>query len=407
LLLECLRPSPTPSAIGSAIESSAAESDLDRCVEAARWHGVSPLVYSALDGLGLDEGPCAKLRASLRRDFDLNAMHTARLAMELVHVAALLDERAIPYVASKGAVVGALAYRSPWLRQFSDVDVMTSPERAVEVRRALGEIGYEPMLPLSPVQEARHVRGSPFAYSFSLARPGAEMAIDLHWSPAERGHPAFPRRLDAPWDRSIECALSNGSVRTFSPEDTVLYLSAHAAKHGWERLRWITDVVWLLNAQDGLDWDDVLQTAAERGPIGERTLLVTLRLAERLFAGSLPPEALGIRRDDEIVESIVDDVIPELERASDEWPLHWPRSFQSDAFFIRMAETPVRRAAYFLRHCALRVAAPDAKDRAAPSLPGPLSFLYWILRPTRLLREYGWGPVRTFFGLLPRLIRGA
>jgi hypothetical protein len=171
------------------------------------------------------------------------------------------------------------------------------------------------------------VRGSPFAYSFSLARPGSEMAVDLHWRPTERHHPAFPQRLDKPWERLIECPVAGATVRTFGLEDTLLYLSAHAAKHGWERLRWIADIAWLLRTEVRLDWSDTLETAAESGPIGERTLLVSLSLAERLFDAFIPAEASRRDRRDPLAESIVAEVIVGLERASDEWPLRWPRSF--------------------------------------------------------------------------------
>lgn len=402
LLLECSRPGPDRAAIPSLAERI----DPERFAEMARWHGVAPLAAHSVGEGGLGAA-AASAAALLAGDFQYNALHAARLSMELVNVERLLAARGIPCAAFKGAVIASVAYGSLWLRQFSDIDVLAPPERVVEARQALSEAGYQPALALSPAQEARHVQGSPFAYSFSLMRPGAHMAVDLHWSPAERNHPAFPRRLREPWTRLVECSVGGSTVQTFSPEDTLLFLSGHAAKHAWERLRWIADIAWLIAAEPGLDWCDALDAAREQGPIGERTLLVSLRLAQRLLGARLPADIDAAARDDSVTESIVSDVTAALERASDDWPLWWPRSFQSDALFLRMAETPGRKAAYFLRFCAYRLAAPDAKDRAALALPGSLSFLYFVLRPFRLLREYGFGPVRSFVSLLPRLVRNA
>lgn len=402
LLLACVRREPD----GRALRALAASIDPARFVELARWHGVAPLVAHALDRADLEDAGVVA-RTELLKDFRHNTLHAARLSMELLRVIRLLEGRGIPSAPFKGAAIAASAYGNVWLRQFSDIDLLVPPEHAVEARRALEESGYRPTQPMTPRQEAEHVRASPFAYSFSLVREGGHMAIDLHWRLSECGHPAFPRRLSEPWGRLVERRLGEARVRTFDPEDTLLLLSAHAAKHGWERLRWIGDIAWHAEARPAPDWTAALATAVESGPIAERTLLVSLALVERLLGTALPAAARERIARDPVTREIAAETAADLDRMSDEWPLWRPRGFRSDALFLRMAQTPGRKARYFLRFCVYRVAAPDAKDRAATALPARLSFLYYLLRPVRLLREYGLGPVRSFLALLPRLRRSA
>jgi hypothetical protein len=68
-----------------------------------------------------------------------------------------------------------------------------------------------------------------------------------------------------------------------------------------------------------------------------------------------------------------------------------------------MAEGPFQKTSYFLSFCVLRLIVPDAKDRASLAVPAKLSFVYYLLRPIRLIKEYGFGPVWEFLRLLPRL----
>ncbi len=402
LLLACAHIPAEP----ETIESLAQEVDWPAFVELARWHGVSPLVFHSLNKCGL--GPEAdEARTALQGDFQWNALNASRLSMELGSVVRFLEERGMPSVPFKGAALAASSYGNLWLRQFSDLDLLVRPEDALEAKRALAERGYRSDLPMSDRQEALLVRHSPFAYSFALFLEGGPMEIDLHWRFAESGHAAYPPRLRDPWSRLIETRIHSASVHTLGPEDELLLVSAHAAKHGWERLRWICDIAQVVSTHPDLDWDDVLAAVSEAGTIGERTLLTSLAIADAMFNLRLPAQIRARFESDRIVQRIAGEVLCGLGSTDEEWPLWWPRSFQSDAYFLRMADGLGARLAYLARFCIWRILAPDAKDRAAVALPGPLSFLYYLLRPARLLFEYGWGPLWQLLKLGPKVVRSS
>jgi putative nucleotidyltransferase-like protein len=52
------------------------------------------------------------------------------------------------------------------------------------------------------------------------------------------------------------------TVMTLSPEDLLVYLCAHGAKHVWEKLIWIVDVAGLINRHSDPDWRSVCDLAA-------------------------------------------------------------------------------------------------------------------------------------------------
>ncbi len=74
-------------------------------------------------------------------------------------------------------------------------------------------------------------------------------------------------------------------MKTPSPEDLLLILSMHAAKHVWGRLLWLCDIAQIVQ-RENLNWDWIRFRAQELGI--ERILHVTLLLANRLLAAEIP-----------------------------------------------------------------------------------------------------------------------
>ena len=304
LLVHCCRTRVDP----QAIERCAERVDWRALVNLARWHGVSPLVAFNLSHCGLPPS-AAEGVSELRGDLERNAFDATRLLMELAGTIRLLADRGIRSVPFKGAALAESAYGKVWLRQFSDLDLLVEPDTVLAAKEALVERGYASKPGISALQEAVHVLRSPFAYSFTLLREGGPMAIDLHWRVAEAGHPAFPRRLNEPWDRLIEATLGGAPVKLFGPVDTLLLISAHAAKHGWSRLRWICDIAEVLRSQPDIDWVDALSCASGSGPIGERTLLTSAGLAARLYQSTLPPEVGALIAADRAVQALLNETV--------------------------------------------------------------------------------------------------
>ena len=73
-----------------------------------------------------------------------------------------------------------------------------------------------------------------------------------------------------------------------APEDLLLILCVHGAKHYWSKLGWICDVAELLRVHPGLKWTALLLQAKQLG--GRRILFLGLFLAHVLLGAGLPEE---------------------------------------------------------------------------------------------------------------------
>jgi hypothetical protein len=92
--------------------------------------------------------------------------------------------------------------------------------------------------------------------------------------------------MDGLIERAVNVTVAGRGVKTPSPEDLLLVLSIHAAKHVWGRLIWLCDIVQIVG-RENLDWDWIQSQTRELGI--ERILHITLLLANRLLAAEIPP----------------------------------------------------------------------------------------------------------------------
>ena len=161
----------------------------------------------------------------------------------------------------------------------------------------LQKAGYAPEVELSPAQTRSALR---LDSVFNMARPAPAplqsvlpqgYAVELHWAITS---PCLPFDLEyqsvAPnlgWiDLPGACEGQNCAVRALAPEDLLLILCVHGAKHLWERLIWLCDVAQLIGATPDLDWPRVLQMARERGV--QRMTALGLALARDVLGAPLP-----------------------------------------------------------------------------------------------------------------------
>jgi hypothetical protein len=188
-------------------------------------------------------------------------------------------------------------------------------------------------------------------------------------------------------------------VCTFPPEELLLFLCAHGAKHGWRRLEWICGVAELLRVRPQLDWDQVFKLAEQLG--SRRMLFVGLSLATNLLGATLPravgqsvkADRVGTRLAERVSETLFH--APEGNRGLLDTPIPIvglsPRLI---GFHLQAKERLRDKVQYGLeiaRHMAHDVLTPNRKDEELLPLPASLTFLHYLLRPFRLLRDFAFG----------------
>src|SRR5262249_34123103 len=149
-------------------------------------------------------------------------------------------------------------YGNLGLREFGDLDLLLRAADLARARRLLRTRGYRPQYPLSPGQERAYLRSLcqlPFVRDDGVV-------VELHSALTPRAF-HFPLSLVELWHRRITLAVAGKPVAAPSPEDLLLILCMHGAKHLWKYLGWVCDVAEVLRAHPAVDWD-VLRGQARR-----------------------------------------------------------------------------------------------------------------------------------------------
>jgi hypothetical protein len=259
--------------------------------------------WPALETAALQEGVALLLFETLRRlssPMDIPAEFTAVMEdlrqattrANLAAVAAALElsnlaERAgVRIMALQGLTVLRL-YHDPALRPMNDLDVMVRPAHRAIFAAVLLREGYELVDPRYP----------------DLFR-GRGIEVDLHThilnlDRIRRRDSLFAENLCSMWDEAEPFHQSGDALLRPSLEDNFIALAAHALKHGYSRLIWLTDLSVLLKSLEAKEggWNRLLERTRFWGQTKSvlfAMVLVGEMLGERIPASCL--QALGADR---------------------------------------------------------------------------------------------------------------
>jgi hypothetical protein len=345
--------------------------DWDRFLPLAWRHGLMPLVYSSLLNSFAELVPAAHLQ-KVRDDFQHNTARNLLLVTELCRVLEEFEEHGISAIPYKGPALALQVYGDLKLRSFVDLDLLVRPGDETRAGAVLIARGYRPHLDLSPAQESMLSRSE---CDRVYLREGRNIVLELHWAVAP---PFFSLGVgtEAVLADCVRVEMCSSQVGVPSSEMLLVILCVNGTKDLWTALEPICSVNELVRRHPGLDWARVITLGRGAGAL--RMLHIGLLLARQIFELPLPEKILASINADRQVRELVAEA--RLRLLESEMPV--PGLVEKTRFRIRSRE----RGRDKLRYCARRLLTPTYKD-CAPELPGSLSFLYYALRPLRLLRE--------------------
>jgi hypothetical protein len=381
LLLCCARTRRSPETDTRISALLREEIDWEYLLRTAHRHGVAPLLYWNLDAACPKAVP-EKAFESLRDRFRANSSRNLSLTGELLRILKLFEVHGIPVVPYKGPALAASVYGNLALREFMDLDILVHRHDVPRAKGILASMGYRARYPLTRAQEEIFLR-SQFEHIFT--RDDGKVVVELHWELTERHF--LPFETERLWGRLEPVMLGGKALQTFSPEDMLLILCVHGAKHAWERLAWICDLAELIRLrQEGIGWEEVLARASALG--GERMLLLGLYLASDLLGVTLPKDVAQRVRADSTVRVLADQTREQLFRENDRLAGFLEGYEGAPAFHalhLRVKETLREKTHYFVR----KVMILTAEDWSLRPLPKFLFSFYYVLRLIRLTRKYG------------------
>jgi hypothetical protein len=349
---------------------------------AAAWHGVLPQVLGNLPATGTSCPP--PLLKEWQTHTRLQRLDNLRRCAELIVLQRALDAAGIAFVAFKGPALAAAWYGDVGLRAFLDLDLLVRPSDALRAVALLTQLGYRKALPLHPRWEQHYLQNHG---EMTFLRNEPAGVVDLHCRLLGMGY-TFAAEPPDLWDRPDHVRIGSTTIPTLNAENTLIFLTLHAAKHDWSSLRWLCDIAQVLAKQTDLDWDCI--DARLRGLRCEVLFHVSLHLAHLLLSAPLPPErgprSPQVRR--RVQKLAAQAVRSRLFPARERMPVlpGWP--WQSLLFQGMQQPRDRWQLIYdtFFRPSALEIQMLPLPVWAAP--------LYALVRPLRLLVKHGLAETR-------------
>ena len=342
-----------------------------RLMQLVRIHEILPLVHCSLKSLGFPGVP-QPIQDELDRLFRHNALRNLLLAEELGRVLSALAAAHVPAMPLKGVALAESLYGDAALRVCADIDLLVPPQRFAAAFAVLGTAGYEVEFtsPQLVSLTARYGKDAGLMRQDGATLYPLQLHAGLIWGgPVERG------RTDEIWSDARPVTFRGVPTFALSPEWEFLYLAVHAARHGLACMKWLADLDRLCRCES-LRWEEVARKA-ER--LGWSAVVQSALSAGHHYLKTPMPEYFGAAAaKDRGVKP------PAALPAPHESSLH---ILNETLFAIRLLPSPAQK----LQFLGIRLFIPTAADCRLVSLPAPLFFVYYALRPVRLiLTVAGW-----------------
>ena len=371
----------------------AAAWDWRNFAEACETHGVTPYIYCRLQELSGSAVP-AGLLEHLRTRFHEICSRNYELAKKMVDLASMLQNEGIPALSYKGPSLAMAIYDGLALRHYNDLDLVIRKEhhaKAVPLMAGWGfQIVPKPALPrvrpfLGRPEDPRNVERCP---EIEFCAPDSTYYVDLHWQLGDPFWRPLHPDVEKFWDRAERQDLPQGSVFTLCREDLFLALCAHGNGHRWICLKWLLDIAELLRKAETLDWSRIEEMVRIRPGAGASASVAVL-LAHDLLEVPVPVEAKKIlpatSRTLALAAAIREEILLRGESSGEERATLLALEARRVA---RMKYQAVRVISYpggLFREVIVQV---SPNDRAVIRLPQKLQFLYYVIRPVRLVVKH-------------------
>jgi hypothetical protein len=340
---------------------------------AACEHGVAPLVCSQLLAHFPEVVP-ADWQMRMRRRLEETARRNLYMTAEMFRLANNFRAQGLIAIPYKGPSLARQAYGNLAMRQFADLDFAIRQRDLPKAAALLQASGYDAVFGTMASGEGTH----PTHSEYQFVRPAGNVIVEMQTEVTLR---YFPRKLDfdALEKRLTSVSLAGGETLSFSPEDTLILLSVHGAKHFWERLMWIADISELSQAAPGIRWEEAFSRAKEMRV--SRILNLALYLAHRMLEAPLS---------DDVLEKISRD--PAAKKLGDAICKRFSMGAHAQIpIFSRFRFRVASRDSFWagLRFAMRLATSPTEHDRADAPLPEGMSGMRRWLRPVLLMKRYG------------------
>lgn len=349
----------------------------DMLLDIANLERVFPLLYRNLVLISPKKVPQVVM-TRFRNEYLFNSIRNLKLTRELLFIIENFDAKGIPIMPFKGPVLAEQVYGDISLRSFADLDVLIPEREYTRAEELLQSLGYLNDLKLTPAQNAAFLK-SAHHHHFGNNKTGT--SLELHWKISASIFYLQPDLSEA-WNRAGITNILGKKVTSFSPEDMLLILCEHGARHQWSQLSWIYDVAGIVKTKK-INLPCLIEQSERIG--NKRPLLLGLLLASDLLDTDLAPEIYWMAKGDKAVRANAEQVKKDLytrDSSRGSSGPHASESIKGLEFYFHLLSR------YQLLKTLLRAFTPSQNDWNIVSLPDALFPLYYLVRPLRQIKTY-------------------
>jgi hypothetical protein len=341
------------------------------------FHGILPLVYGWLKDLPPEQFPSEE-KNHMRMIHLQNAGQNLILVQHLFQILDMLSNQGVQVITYKGPVLALRAYGDLSRRQFVDLDFLVRDKDFAGLYQGLVGAGFKAVLPLNSRMVNLWSR-SGREYIFIKDK----IYVDVHFRISEG--PAFFQAGQSLWKDITTIKMNSHQVPVLSLEDSLLMLTIHGSKHSWQLLKWVVDIAYLVAVHPEINWNILISKARQ---IGCLTMLgIGLVLAQ--FFCELD---LQTTEEIEFLQS------PRIQRLAKYFSDQILSGYSITKFQKRF--NPIKTLDSFskkMRYIGYYAFTPKFKDLKTIPLPSRFYFLYYVLRPIRLVFTIFMIPVKFLF----------
>lgn len=335
----------------------------DYFLKLAMHHRIYPQVYLKIKEVVSELIPVSVLQ-TLKAEYEKNTFRMLYLSKEMERISKLFTENQIRSLFLKGPVVAHDLYGDISLRTSKDLDILIPEFQLSKVERLLLKEGYEKEEVSTLLNEIKWRQ-----YHIVYFHPEKKIQIEIHWRLNPR--PIKEPEFESLWERRRMSSLTTHPVSFLGKEDLFLYLTAHGARHGWFRLRWLKDIDQMCRCEmDYKKVDFFIKEYQHQRVVGQ-----ALVLNSELFSSSLNPILESVPKNNistKLAQSAIYYIkdITHIYGVGSEEVLKYHRRY---LFSLKST----RQKIFFV----IISFYPSSSDKAVLALPKKLHFLYFPLRP--------------------------
>ncbi|MBU7583271.1 MAG: nucleotidyltransferase family protein [Nostoc sp. TH1S01] len=352
-------------------------------IEIAGYHKVLPLLFINLSNYESQFIP-TNIFKSLQNYHYLNTRRNLLIASKLINILNIFAEHKIPVIPFKGPVLASTAYGDISRRAFGDLDLLVHSENFIKTKQVLMSKGFEPysdssereaayLKSLNNQEQEAYLRSH---WELHLVNRNEQVTLDVHQGVLSKKF-SVPYSSQWIWEDTKLIPFIGKQILSFSPENLIIILCSQGGKDCWLWLNRICDLAEVLRAYSDVNWEKIWQLTIQLKMT--RMLLLGLSIAHNVLDAELPEFILQKIEGNQLVKKLTAEIITQLISPV---PAEATTSqLKSTLFHLKLIEHPLDKIAYCFEHLIV----PTIADKSFIRLPKFLSFLYYFVRPIRMI----------------------